>query len=70
MRPSKHFFIHSLPSLIQQESCLYLFLVMRKAPVLNKKNRQPAKRMTDKPAVTHSKAVKKLAVRLTDADES
>jgi len=44
----------------------YLFLVIRSAPVLNKKTRQPAKRQTDRPAVTQSKDVKKPAVRYAD----
>lgn len=43
---------------------------MRRAPVLNKKNMQPEKRITDRPAVTQSNAVKKVAVRLVEADEA
>jgi len=37
---------------------LYRFLVSRSAPVLKRKNRQPAKRMTDRPAVAHKRATK------------
>jgi len=42
---------------------VYLLLVRRKAPVLNRKNKQPQKRITDRAAVVHNRAVKNFNVR-------